>query len=323
MSPKFNQNKQHTLASEAGISGTGLHTGIPVDMTLKPERSGFGIRFQRMDLPGQPVIPADCDLVSNSFRCTTLSSHGASIVTVEHVLAALVGSGIDNCLIEVNGPELPIIDGSCQPFLHLITQAGIVEQNWRKHWFTLDKEINYYDPEKNVTMVAVPCEEYAISTHMDFKGKVLEDQHATLDRIQDFEREIAPCRTYCFLHEMEMLIDKGLIQGDIVKNAILILDKPVSDAEKSRLSKKFNISNFAVSNGGYLNGHELRFDNEIARHKLMDVIGDLALVGFPIHAKILASRPGHSTNVEFAKKLKQYILKKTEGKMPSTQGVDR
>jgi UDP-3-O-[3-hydroxymyristoyl] N-acetylglucosamine deacetylase / 3-hydroxyacyl-[acyl-carrier-protein] dehydratase len=321
MTPKINPNKQHTIASDVNLSGPGLHHGIHVVMTLKPARPGFGYRFQRMDLPGQPVIAADCNLVSDSFRCTTLSANGASISTVEHILAALVGSGIDNCLIEVNGPELPIIDGSCQPFVQLIAQAGRVEQNARKNWFTLDSEITYFDQEKNVTMVAVPCEEYSIATYIDFKGDVLESQHAKLDQIADFSREIAPCRTYCFVHELEMLIDKGLIQGDIVKNAILIVDKPVSEAEKIRLQKKFNIQNFVVHGGGYLNNLELRFDNEIARHKLMDVIGDLALVGFPIHAKILASRPGHSTNVAFAKKLKQYILKKTGGRIPLT--VDR
>jgi UDP-3-O-[3-hydroxymyristoyl] N-acetylglucosamine deacetylase / 3-hydroxyacyl-[acyl-carrier-protein] dehydratase len=321
MNPKFNPLKQHSVATEVSISGAGLHTGVHVKMTLKPAKPGFGYRFQRMDLPGQPVIPADCDLVSNSFRCTTLSSNGATIATVEHVLAALVGSGIDNCLIEVNGPELPIIDGSCSPFVHLIEQAGRVEQNVRKNWITLDTEIMYFDPEKNVTMVATPCDEYSIHTHIDFKGGVLQNQHARLDRIENFKSEIAPCRTYCFVHELEMLIDKGLIQGDIVKNVILIIDKPVSAEEKIRLQKKFNIRDFALHDGGYLNNQELHFDNEIARHKLMDVVGDLALTGFPIHAKILASRPGHSTNVEFAKRLKQYILQ-TNGKI-AAMTVDR
>ena len=314
MSPGFNQNKQHTIFSEAGISGAGLHSGLHVDMKLKPEGPGFGIRFQRTDLPGQPVIAADCDLVSDTFRCTTLSDHGASISTVEHVLAALVGSGVDNCLIEVNGPELPIIDGSCQPFVDLIEKAGIREQNAQKIWYTLDAEISHYYAERNVTMAALPHDEYTISTYVDFRGNVLGGQHAILDRIRDFKKEIAPCRTYCFVDELEMLIDKNLLKGDIIKNAILIIDKPVSEEEMLRLREKFNIRNFAVKDGGYLNNLELRFDNEIARHKLMDVIGDLSLVGFPVHAKILGSRPGHATNVEFAKKLKQHICKKKSGK---------
>lgn len=323
MNPKFNPNQQHTIASEAGLSGAGLHSGIHVNMMLKPEKAGYGYRFQRMDLPGKPVITADCDLVSNSFRCTTLTEHGASISTVEHVLAALVGSGIDNCLIEVDGPELPIIDGSCEPFVKLIERAGRREQNARKVWYKLDTEISMYSQEKNVTMTAVPCAEYSIRTHMDFKGSVLQDQRAQMDRIGDFKKEIAPCRTYCLIHELEMLVDKGLIQGDIVKNTILVVDKTVSEAEMSRLKKKFNIRNFTANKEGYLNNQKLHFENEIARHKLMDVIGDLALIGFPIHARILASRPGHSTNIEFAKRLKHHFIKIAGGKVPSSLVVDR
>ena len=233
------------------------------------------------------------------------------------MLAALVGSGIDNCLIEVNGPEVPIIDGSCEPFVKLIEQAGWVEQNAPKIWYSIDTEIAHFNPDKNVTMVALPHKEYSISTYMDFKSTLLGELRATLDRIGDFKKEIAPCRTYCFVHELEMLMDKNLIKGDILKNAILVIDKPVSETEMLRLQKKFNIRNFAVNDRGYLNNLELRFDNEIARHKLMDVIGDLALVGFPIHTKILASRPGHTTNVDFAKKIKQYILKKKAGNIPA------
>ncbi len=323
MNPKFNPLKQHTIALDVSMSGFGLHSGIPVTVTLRPEKPGFGFRFQRVDLPGQPVIAADCDLVVNSFRCTTLSANGGSVCTVEHMLAALVGSGIDNCLIEVNGPELPIADGSCAPFMRLIEQSGLVEQNARKNWITLDTEVIYFDHEKDVTMAATPCEKYSINTHIDFKGDVLEAQYARLDRMEDFKKEIAPCRTYCFVHELEMLIDKGLIQGDVVKNVILIIDKEVSLNEKNRLRKRFGIQNFATRNGGYLDNQKLRFDNEIARHKLMDIVGDLALVGFPIHTKILASRPGHSTNIEFAKKLKQHILKKIVAKVSHTQGVDR
>jgi UDP-3-O-[3-hydroxymyristoyl] N-acetylglucosamine deacetylase/3-hydroxyacyl-[acyl-carrier-protein] dehydratase len=321
MNSKFNPSKQHTIAQKTTLSGRGLHTGLQATVTLKPENPGFGFRFQRMDLPGQPEIPADCDLVSNSFRCTTISSNGASIGTVEHILAALVGSGIDNCLIEIDGPEIPIIDGSCAPFMKLIEETGILEQNSFKNWFTLDTEIAYYDQDKNVTMVAAPSEEYTISTYIDFKTDSLEAQHATLNRMSDFRNEIAPCRTYCFVHELEMLVDKGLIRGDIVKNVILILDKPMSNVEKLRLQSKFGIRNFNQHHGGYLDNQQLHFDNEIARHKLMDVVGDLALVGFPLRAKILASRPGHSTNIEFAKKIKSYILMKTGGKMQLTTGL--
>ena len=319
MNQNFNRNKQHTIASETGISGEGLHSGIHADLKLKPEKPGFGFRFQRIDLPGQPVIAADCDLVTNTFRCTTLSDQGASISTVEHILAALVGSGIDNCLIEINGPEIPIIDGSCQPFVKLIEQAGLIEQKAHKIWYDLETEISHYYHEKNVRMVALPFEEYSICTFMDFKSKFLSEQYATLEHIADFNKEIAPCRTYCFVHELEELIDRNLLKGDILKNAILIMDEPVSETEMIRLQKKFHIKDFEVKDGGYLNNLELRFDNEIARHKLMDVIGDLALVGFSLNAKILGSRPGHTTNVEFAKKLKQYILKKKAGNVSETK----
>jgi len=310
MNFKHDQYKQHTLATEVGISGAGIHTGIGVDVKLRPAETGYGYRFKRVDLPGQPVIAADCDLVTNTFRCTTLSANGASVSTVEHVLAALVATGIDNCLIELNGPELPIIDGSCMPFITLIEKAGVVVQHAEKIWYTVDSEISQYFPEKNVTMAAIPNEEFSVVTYMDFKGTVLGEQHAHLERIADFKNEIAPCRTYCFVHELEMLMEKNLLKGDLVKNAILVIDKPVSEEEMMRLQKKFSMLDFARKDGGYLNNLQLRFENEIARHKLMDVIGDLSLIGFPIKAKILGSRPGHSTNVEFAKKIKQHFLKK-------------
>ncbi len=316
---EFDRHRQHTLAAEAGISGPGLHTGVYVTITLKPERPGYGVKFQRIDLPGQPIIAADCDLVSDTFRCTTLTDHNASISTVEHILAATVGTGIDNCLIEVNGPEIPIIDGSCMPFVRLIEQAGILEQRVPKIWYPLDREISHVYHNQNVKMTAIPFEEFAVETKVDFKSIFLKEQRAVLHHIADFKKDIAPCRTYCFIHELEMLVDKNLIQGDIVKNAILLIDKPITDAEMIRLQKKFNLENTTVKNGGYLNNLELRFDNEIARHKLMDVIGDLALIGFPIDAKIVGFRPGHTTNVDFAKKIKRHLLKKNAGEKVVSQ----
>lgn len=319
MSLDFNRHRQHTIASEACISGPGLHTGIYAELNLKPEKPGYGLRFQRIDLPGRPVIAADCDLVSNTFRCTTLSDHYGSISTVEHLLAALVATGIDNCLIEVSGPEVPIIDGSCLPFVRLIEKAGLLEQNARKIWYPIENEITHNYPEQNVKMTAAPSNEYTIETKVDFRSIFLKEQRAVLDRMEDFKKEIAPCRTYCFIHELEMLMDKNLLKGDIVKNAILLIDKPVSRDEVIRLQKKFNIGDLEVRKGGYLNNLDLRFDNEIARHKLMDIIGDLALVGFPIEAKITGYRPGHTTNVDFAKKIKRHILKINAGKAAVNQ----
>jgi UDP-3-O-[3-hydroxymyristoyl] N-acetylglucosamine deacetylase/3-hydroxyacyl-[acyl-carrier-protein] dehydratase len=213
MAADFNPDRQHTLQSEASISGTGIHTGVQVDMILKPAAPNFGIQFQRIDLADQPVIKADCDLVTDTSRGTTLESNGMKINTVEHVLAALVGMGIDNVLISLNGPEVPIMDGSSEPFIELIDKAGIEEQDAEKTWYTLDQNIVYKDDKKNVELIAVPADEYSITTLIDFNSPVLGTQHAGLKHIRDFKNEIAPCRTFCFLHELEMLLDNNLIKG--------------------------------------------------------------------------------------------------------------
>lgn len=308
-SKQFNPDKQHTLKHSISISGTGLHTGILVDMVLNPANPGFGIQFKRIDLPGQPVIKADCDLVTDTSRGTTLEDKGAKVCTVEHILAALVGMGVDNCLIDINGPEIPIMDGSSQPFVEVIEEAGVDEQEAAKHWYTIDTNISFYNEEKRVEMVAMPSVEYKITTLIDFNSPVLGTQHAGLKSISDFKSEIAPCRTFCFLHELETLLAHNLIKGGDINNAIVVVDKPVSDEEMSRLAKIFKRENIEVKSEGYLNNLELRFPNEPARHKLLDVVGDLALIGFPIKAHIIANRPGHFSNVEFAKLIKQYIKK--------------
>ena len=309
MDINFNPDKQHTLGSSVSINGTGLHTGVLVDMTLRPANPGFGIQFQRNDLPGQPVIKADCDLVTDTSRGTTLQSGDTKVSTVEHILAALVGMGVDNVLVELNGPEVPIIDGSSEPFVELIAQAGVAEQEAAKAWYSLDDNIYHYDDAKRVEMVALPSMEYQITTLIDFNSPVLGTQHAGLKTIKDFKTEIAPCRTFCFLHELEMLLDNDLVKGGDINNAIVVVDKPVTKEEMSRLAKAFGRDKVEIKSEGYLNNLELRFPNEPARHKLLDVVGDLALIGYPIKARIIANRPGHSTNVEFAKKIKQYIKK--------------
>jgi UDP-3-O-[3-hydroxymyristoyl] N-acetylglucosamine deacetylase/3-hydroxyacyl-[acyl-carrier-protein] dehydratase len=309
MNEKFNPDKQHTLAQPISISGTGLHTGILVDMVLNPANPGFGIQFKRIDLPGQPTIKADCDLVTDTSRGTTLEDNGAKISTVEHILAALVGMGVDNCLIEINGPEIPIIDGSSQPFVEIIEEAGVEEQEAAKHWYTIDTNISYYHEGKRVEMVAMPAVEYKVTTLIDFNSPVLGTQHAGLKSILEFKTEIAPCRTFCFLHELEALLANNLIKGGDINNAIVIVDKPVTEVEMSRLATIFKKDKIEVESGGYLNNLQLRFPNEPARHKLLDVIGDLALIGYPIKAHIIANRPGHFSNVEFAKLIKNYIKK--------------
>jgi len=309
MDQHFNPDKQHTLCESVSISGTGLHTGVLVDMTLNPANPGYGIQFQRVDLPNKPIIKADCDLVTDTSRGTTLQVGEAKISTVEHILAALVGMGVDNVLIEVNGPEIPIMDGSSTPFIEMIEKIGVLEQDAAKAWYSIDENIFHYDDEKRVEMVALPALDYQITTLIDFNSPVLGTQHAALKTIKDFKAEIAPCRTFCFLHELEALLKHDLIKGGDINNAIVVVDKVITQEEMSRLAKVFKREKIEVKSEGYLNNLELRFPNEPARHKLLDVVGDLALIGYPIKARIIANRPGHSSNVEFAKKIKQYIKK--------------
>ncbi len=309
MNKSFNPDKQHTLAHQVSINGKGLHTGILADMTLCPASPGFGIQFKRVDLPNQPVIKADCDLVTDTSRGTTLQVDNAKVSTVEHLLAALVGMGIDNVLIELNAPEVPIMDGSSQPFIELIEEAGVQEQEAAKAWYSIDENIYHYDEEKRVEMVLMPATEYQITTLIDFNSPVLGTQYAQLKSMNDFKTEIAPCRTFSFLHELEMLLEHDLIKGGDINNAIVVVDKPVTPDAMSRLAKAFKRDNIEVKSEGYLNNLELRFPNEPARHKLLDVVGDLALIGYPIKGRVIANRPGHSSNVAFAKKIKQHIKK--------------
>ena len=308
MDKNFNPDKQHTLVNAVSISGNGLHTGINVDMILKPANPGFGYQFQRIDLPGAPIIKADCDLVTDTSRGTTLEKGECKVSTVEHILAALVGMGVDNCLIELNGPEVPIIDGSSSPFVNIIAKTGVLEQDAAKTWYSLDTNISYFDEDKKVEMTAMPAVNYQVTTLIDFNSPVLGTQHASLKNIKDFETEIAPCRTFCFLHELETLLENDLIKGGDINNAIVVVDKTLTDEEINRLAKAFGREKIEIKKG-YLNNLELRFSNEPARHKLLDIVGDLALIGYPIKTHIIANRPGHSSNVEFAKKIKQYIKK--------------
>jgi UDP-3-O-[3-hydroxymyristoyl] N-acetylglucosamine deacetylase/3-hydroxyacyl-[acyl-carrier-protein] dehydratase len=217
--------------------------------------------------------------------------------------------GVDNCLIEVNGPEIPIIDGSSEPFVKMIEPMGILEQDAAKAWYSIDENITYYDEKNRVEITALPSVEYKLTTLIDFNSPVLGTQHATLKSMKDFKSEIAPCRTFCFLHELEALLENNLIKGGDINNAIVVVDKPISSNEMSRLAKAFGKEKMEVKSEGYLNNLELRFPNEPARHKLLDIIGDLALTGYAVKGHIIANRPGHSSNVAFAKKLKQYIKK--------------
>lgn len=307
MDANFNINKQHTLHKSVNIAGVGLHTGDNVHITLKPAVPDFGIQFQRIDLKDKPIIKADCDFVVDTSRSTTLGINDVRISTVEHLLAALVGMGIDNVLIELDGREVPIMDGSSQPFIQIIDEAGIQEQNAEKHWYSIDENITYYDEEKKAEIIAIPAKEYQVTTLIDFESLVLDKQYATLKNLRDFKQHIAPCRTFCFLHELEMLLENNLIKGGNINNAIVVVDKPVTKEEMDMLAKKLKLEKIEIRSQGILNNVELHFPNEPARHKLLDVVGDLALIGYPIKAQIIATRPGHSTNVAFAKTIKQHI----------------
>lgn len=305
---------QHTLKSTVTVSGVGLHTGANVNMTLKPAIPGFGIKFQRIDLPEQPIVKADVDYVVDTARGTTLEHNGARVSTVEHLLAALVGMGVDNVLIELDGPEIPIMDGSSQPFIETIEEACLLEQDAKKIYYSIDTNIYHYDEQKKVEMVALPAIDYKVTTLIDFNSPVLGTQHAALKNMAEFKKEIAPCRTFCFLHELEFLLENNLIKGGDINNAIVVVDKVVSEEELEKLAKAFKREKISVKSEGILNNIQLRFPNEPARHKLLDVVGDLALIGYPIKAHIIANRPGHSSNVEFARKIKQYIKKNKHAK---------
>ncbi len=300
------QDKQTTLSAPVEVKGTGLHTGKKVCLRFLPAEADHGYKFKRIDLKEAPVIPADAQYVSNTDRSTSLEKDGVEIQTVEHVLAALVGLEIDNALIEVDASETPILDGSAAPFVEALKK---VEKK------TLDKDRNYYrvksthkfQMEDGVEIVLIPNDKFEVSVMIDFGSKILGSQSAKLSDIQDFESEIASSRTFCFLHELETLLEHGLIKGGEVSNAIVYVDKVVSDEEIGRLRSVFNKEEIQVTPNGILNNLELRHSNEAARHKLLDVIGDLALIGQPIKGKIIATKPGHAANTAFAKKIKEVI----------------
>jgi UDP-3-O-[3-hydroxymyristoyl] N-acetylglucosamine deacetylase / 3-hydroxyacyl-[acyl-carrier-protein] dehydratase len=299
---------QHTLRQAINFSGQGLHTGLMVDVCIKPSEENTGIVFKRVDLPTQPIIPANALWATQTERGTTLEFNGGKVSTVEHMLAALVGCGVDNAIIEMNAPEAPIMDGSSLPFVQVIKGIGTVAQKVHRNYFSLNTSISYKDPEKNVEMVAVPYDGFKITCMIDFNSKVLGQQHALMNDISEFVKDIAPARTFCFFHELKYLAQNNLIKGGALDNAVVVVDKPVTDAELEELATILKKEKIQVEKEGVLNNSPMRFTNEPARHKLLDIIGDLALVGKPLKCHIIASRPGHKTNVEFAKLIKQQMI---------------
>ncbi len=298
---------QKTIKKPVTVSGTGLHTGANVTLTFKPAPANHGFKFKRVDVKGEPVINADADLVVDVSRGTTLEQNGVRVSTIEHALAALVGLSIDNVLIELNNQEVPIMDGSSKFFMEALMETGIEEQDAERNYFELKETIQFSDEDKKVDMIATPSDEYKVTVMIDYNSPVLGSQLASLEHIDEFKKEFASSRTFCFLHELEMLLDNNLIKGGDLSNAIVVVDKVVTDNELDRLAKLFNKPKVAVKSEGILNNVELHHHNEPARHKLLDVIGDLALIGRPIKAKITATRPGHASNIEFAKKIKNHI----------------
>lgn len=307
---------QQTIQKSISLSGVGLHSGQHVTLTLKPARANHGIKFQRIDLTDKPIIEADVDFVVDVNRGTTLEKAGARVQTVEHLLACLVGLEIDNILIQLDAQEVPIMDGSAAIFAKAIEEAGIEEQNAQRNFFEIPDSIFLQDKEQGVEIAALPLDDYRITAMVDYNSKVLGSQHASLNKLENFQEEIAPCRTFCFLHEVEELYKNDLIQGGDLSNAVVVVDRKVAPEEISKLSKLLNKPTIDHFEEGILNHEKLLWPNEPARHKLMDIMGDLALVGRPLKAQILAARPGHATNVAFAKKLKKILLENTPSNIP-------
>lgn len=297
--------KQHTIKESVAIDGVGLHTGRKVTMTFKPAPINHGFKFQRIDLESAPIIGADVAKVVSTNRGTTIRSGDAQVSTVEHTLSALVGSSIDNVLIEIDGPETPIMDGSAKAFVEVLEKAGLEEQDADRDYLEIIEPVSFTDEVTGTELLALPSEEFEVTTMIDFNSPVLGQQYAALEDIKDYPKEIAPCRTFVFLHELEQLLNDNLIKGGDLDNAIVIVDRLMSQEELDVLAKRLGRPSVKIEKEGILNTLDLRFQNEVARHKLLDVIGDLALVGKPIKGKIVAKKPGHTANVEFAKVLRK------------------
>ena len=307
---------QKTIKSEISLSGVGLHTGRKVTMTLKPAPTNHGYAFVRIDLEGQPVIPATANYVVNTQRGTNLEKNGVVVNTSEHVLAAVYALEIDNILIEIDAPEPPIMDGSSQFFVEALEKVGVEEQDIPREEYIVKDIISYKDPESGSEIILMPSEEYQVTTMVDFGTKILGTQNASLDTLSDFKAEIAEARTFSFLHEIEMLLENDLIKGGDLNNAIVYVDKEISDVTTEKLKKIFNKESIAVKPNGILDNLTLRWANEAARHKLLDVVGDLALVGTRFRGKIIANKPGHMVNTLFAKKLAKIIKTENRNKVP-------
>ena len=308
---KYNMSeKQKTLAKEFSIKGVGLHTGRSVSVVFKPAPVNYGIKFKRMDLDGCPVIEADAFLVNDTSRGTSICKDDISIHTIEHAMSSVVGMDLDNVLIEVNGDEMPILDGSARIYVENIEKSGIVEQDAEREYFVVRKKISYCDPKTGSSIVVLPDDQYAINVQISFKSSLLGNQYAFLENINKYRKEISCARTFVFLSEVEILFKNNLIKGGDLNNAIILVDHKVSQEELDRLAKLFHHDKVEVRpDQKILSNLDLQFDNECARHKLLDIVGDVGLAGIRIKGRIIATKPGHFVNTEFAKLLKKEIHK--------------
>ena len=298
--------KQQTLKAPISFSGKGLHTGVKVTMTVNPADADTGIVFRRTDIEGQPIIPALCDNVVDTSRGTTIESGGHRVSTIEHIMSALWTLGVDNAVIDIDAPEVPIMDGSAREYAQKILEVGLVEQKADRKYYEVTEKQVYTIPDKGVAIIIYPDDEFTVSVHVDYNSKVIGNQYATFLPDDDYAAKIAPCRTVVFLHELEPLFKMNLIKGGDLDNAIVVVENPVPDEQLEHLKKIFNKPDIEI-NAGYLNNLELRCNNELARHKLLDLLGDFALLGVRIKGRVWATRPGHFANTEFMKQLKQTI----------------
>ncbi|KGE87932.1 MAG: bifunctional UDP-3-O-[3-hydroxymyristoyl] N-acetylglucosamine deacetylase/3-hydroxyacyl-ACP dehydratase [Phaeodactylibacter xiamenensis] len=303
--------QQHTIKNTVSVEGVGLHTGKTVKLTFHPAPVDHGYKFQRIDMEKEPVLSADINRVVSTQRGTTIKVGQAEVHTVEHVLSALSGLGVDNVLIQLDGPEVPILDGSAGPFVKALQKAGIEPQDKAREYFVVEEPIFYKDEATGSELVALPHDGFEVVAMIDFNSNVLGQQYAHLNGTTDYAKEIAPCRTFVFLHELEFLFEQNLIKGGDLDNAIVIVDRKVEQDELDRLAEKLGKPSVTVDyDDGILNTLKLQFKNEPARHKLLDVVGDISLLGMPIKGKILATKPGHTPNIEFTRVLKKVLVEK-------------
>lgn len=299
--------KQQTIKEQFSVKGKGLHTGLEIEATFLPAPENHGYKFQRVDLEGQPVIDALAEFVSGTTRGTVLERGDVKVSTVEHALAALYAAGIDNCLIQLNAPEMPILDGSAAIYCENIEKVGVVEQNADKDFYIIKQKIEVRDDSTGASIIALPDDKFSVDVMVNFDSKVLANQFATLDDLSEFKNEISACRTFVFVREIEPLFKANLIKGGDLDNAIVIYDSPMAQAELDNIADTMGCPRKQVNEFGYINNKPLTFENEPARHKLLDILGDISLIGRPIIGHIIATKPGHSLNTAFAKQIRKEI----------------